>query len=60
MNLLLAIPGVASLSTLSVDKGDGHITAVTGDSWRWQVADGYYPLLWGRRRWNYWPQTAAH
>ncbi|WP_444859460.1 hypothetical protein [Serratia sp. (in: enterobacteria)] len=47
VNLLLAIPGVASLSTLSVDKGDGHITAVTGDSWRWQVADGYYPLLWG-------------
>lgn len=47
VNRLLAIPGVASLSTLSVDKGDGHITAVTGDNWRWQVADGYYPLLWG-------------
>lgn len=47
VNLLLAVPGVASLSTLSVDKGDGHITAVTGDNWRWQVADGYYPLLWG-------------
>ncbi|MFN1149878.1 hypothetical protein [Serratia liquefaciens] len=47
VNLLLAIPGVASLSTLSVDKGDGHITPVTGDSWHWQVADGYYPLLWG-------------
>lgn len=47
VNLLLAIPGVASLSTLSVDKGDGHMTAVTGDNWRWQVADGYYPLLWG-------------
>ncbi|MEL5415046.1 hypothetical protein PTR35_22210 [Serratia nevei] len=47
VNLLLAIPGVASLSTLSVDTGDGHITAVAGDSWRWQVADGYYPLLWG-------------
>ena len=47
VNLLLAIPGVASLSTLSVDTGDGHITAVKGDSWRWQVADGYYPLLWG-------------
>lgn len=47
VNLLLAIPGVASLSTLSVDTGDGHITAVEDDSWRWQVADGYYPLLWG-------------
>ena len=47
VNLLLAIPGVASLGTLSVDTGDGHITAVKGDSWRWQVADGYYPLLWG-------------
>lgn len=47
VNLLLALPGVASLSTLSVDTGDGHITAVKGDSWRWQVADGYYPLLWG-------------
>nr|WP_241391075.1 hypothetical protein [Serratia proteamaculans]ULG16487.1 hypothetical protein 1137p_00089 [Serratia proteamaculans] len=47
VNLLLAIPGVASLSTLSVDTGDGHITAVEGDNWRWQVADGYYPLLWG-------------
>lgn len=47
VNLLLAIPGVASLSTLSVDTGDGHITAVKGDTWRWQVADGYYPLLWG-------------
>ncbi|MBH2647831.1 hypothetical protein [Serratia ureilytica] len=47
VNRLLAIPGVASLSTLSVDTGDGHITAVEGDSWRWQVADGYYPLLWG-------------
>lgn len=47
VNLLLAIPGVVSLSTLSVDKGDGRITAVKGDNWRWQVADGYYPLLWG-------------
>lgn len=47
VNLLLTIPGVASLNTLSVDKDDGHITAVTGDNWRWQVADGYYPLLWG-------------
>lgn len=47
VNLLLAIPGVASLSTLSVDKGDSHITAVEDDNWRWQVADGYYPLLWG-------------
>lgn len=47
VNLLLAIPGVASLNTLSVDSGDGHITAVAGDNWRWQVADGYYPLLWG-------------
>ena len=47
VNLLLAIPGVASLITLSVDKGDGQITAVEDDNWRWQVADGYYPLLWG-------------
>lgn len=47
VNLLLAIPGVVSLRTLSVNTCDGHITAVTGDSWRWQVADGYYPLLWG-------------
>ncbi|MGP8336087.1 hypothetical protein [Serratia sp. CY43514] len=47
VNRLLAIPGVASLSTLSVDTGDGHITAVEGDNWRWQVADSYYPLLWG-------------
>lgn len=47
VNLLLAIPGVASLSSLSVDTDDGHITAVAGDNWRWQVADGYYPLLWG-------------
>lgn len=47
VNLLLAIPGVASLSTLSVDTGDGHITAVEDDNWRWHVADGYYPLLWG-------------
>ncbi|AUO01776.1 hypothetical protein C0558_08295 [Serratia marcescens] len=47
VNLLLAIPDVVSLSTLSVDTGDGHITAVAGDNWRWQVAEGYYPLLWG-------------
>lgn len=47
VNLLLAIPGVASLSTLSFDTDDGHIAAVEGDNWRWQVADGYYPLLWG-------------
>lgn len=47
VNLLLAIPGVASLSTLSVDTDDGHITAAADDNWRWQVADGYYPLLWG-------------
>lgn len=47
VNLLLAIPGVASLIALSVDTGDGHITAVAGDNWRWQVVDGYYPLLWG-------------
>ncbi|EGS6537739.1 hypothetical protein I9G02_004512 [Salmonella enterica] len=47
VNLLLAIPGVASLSTLSVDTDDGNITAVEDDNWRWQVADGYYPLLWG-------------
>ncbi|MGL4353720.1 MAG: hypothetical protein ACRCTP_07315 [Aeromonas popoffii] len=47
VNLLLAIPGVASLSTLSVDADDGHITAVEGVNWRLHVADGYYPLLWG-------------
>nr|WP_241390141.1 hypothetical protein [Serratia proteamaculans]ANV21611.1 AfpX12 [Serratia proteamaculans]ULG13370.1 hypothetical protein AGR96Xp_00117 [Serratia proteamaculans]ULG13583.1 hypothetical protein 1Ap1_00090 [Serratia proteamaculans]ULG17195.1 hypothetical protein 20093p_00001 [Serratia proteamaculans]ULG18083.1 hypothetical protein LCp1_00001 [Serratia proteamaculans] len=47
VNLLLDIPGVASLSTLSVDADDEHISAVEGGSWRWQVADGYYPLLWG-------------
>ncbi|PEM35040.1 hypothetical protein, partial [Bacillus wiedmannii] len=47
VNLLLAIPGVASLSVLSVDTDDGHITTVKGDNWRWQVAAGYYPLLWG-------------
>lgn len=49
VNLLLAIPGVASLSTLSVDTGDGHITAVAEENWRWQVDDGYYPLLWGEK-----------
>lgn len=47
VNLLLAIPGVASLSTLTVDTSNGRISAVERDSWRWQVADGYYPLLWG-------------
>jgi hypothetical protein len=47
VNLLLAIPGVASLSSLSVDTCDGHITAVEGESWCWQVTGGYYPLLWG-------------
>lgn len=47
VKLLLAIPGVASLSTLSVDADDEHITVVEGDRWCWQVADGYYPLLWG-------------
>lgn len=47
VNLLLAIPGVVSLSALSVDADDGYMTAVEGDNWRWQMADGYYPLLWG-------------
>ncbi|WP_439412911.1 hypothetical protein [Enterobacter ludwigii] len=45
--LLLAIPGVASLTTLSVDASDDHITAVPGDNWCRQIAAGYYPLLWG-------------
>lgn len=47
VNLLLAIPGVASLSTLSVDTSDNHITVIKEYSWCWQIADGYYPLLWG-------------
>lgn len=47
VNQLLAVPGVASLSSLSVDANDEHITPVKEDSWRWQVAEGYYPLLWG-------------
>lgn len=46
VNLLLAIPGVASLSSLSVTS-DENITAVAGDYWCWQVTSGYYPLLWG-------------
>ncbi|MGP0906567.1 hypothetical protein [Serratia sp. CY76391] len=45
--LILAIPGVTSLTTLGVDSGDEHITVVSGSSWCWQIADGYYPLLWG-------------
>ncbi|MDQ0430976.1 hypothetical protein ABIC12_002755 [Pantoea agglomerans] len=49
VNQLLTIPGVASLRTLSVDTGDDHIKAVEGENWRWHVADGYYPLLWGAK-----------
>ncbi|MGF6190436.1 hypothetical protein [Serratia sp. 2723] len=47
VNQLLAIPGVASLDQLSVDSLPEHITAIKADRWSWQVASGYFPLLWG-------------
>lgn len=47
VNRLLDIPGVSSLRQLSVPSLPEHITAVDGDNLSWQVASGYYPLLWG-------------
>lgn len=47
VNRLLAIPGVNTLSSLSVNGNTEHISPVEGKRWHWHVADGYYPLLWG-------------
>ena len=44
---LLAINGVASISQFSAGTLPKEISAVDGDAWSWQVASGYFPLLWG-------------
>lgn len=44
---LLAIPGVDSLNSLSIDTDTKYITPVKGEDWSWQVTGGYFPLLWG-------------
>lgn len=45
---LLAINGVASISQFSAGTLPSQIAAVDGDAWSWQVASGYFPLLWGK------------
>ncbi|WP_152601402.1 hypothetical protein [Erwinia oleae] len=47
MNQLLSIRGVAAVNNLSADNLPEHITALTDESWSWQVDSGYFPQLWG-------------
>lgn len=47
VNQLLAIPGVAGIENLQI-KPTAHLEAVTGDSWSWTLAAGWYPRLWGK------------
>ncbi|ROP62291.1 hypothetical protein EDF81_0776 [Enterobacter sp. BIGb0383] len=46
-NRLQSIAGVTSISSFSPGELPGEMTAVSGDSWSWQVASGYFPQLWG-------------
>ncbi|WP_434525275.1 hypothetical protein [Photorhabdus asymbiotica] len=47
VNQLLAIKGVQSVSRLALANHDKTITPLSDDNWSWEIAQGYYPRLWG-------------
>ncbi|CAQ84889.1 MULTISPECIES: hypothetical protein [Photorhabdus] len=47
VNRLLAIKGVQSVSRLALANHDKTITPLSDDNWSWEIAQGYYPRLWG-------------
>ncbi|MBS9423157.1 hypothetical protein [Photorhabdus caribbeanensis] len=50
VNQLLDIPGIQSISRLTLDLSQENkiITPVQEkDNWSWEIAQGYYPKLWG-------------
>ncbi|NRN30512.1 hypothetical protein [Photorhabdus heterorhabditis] len=47
VNRLLAIKGVQSVSRLALADHDQTITPLSDDNWSWEIAQGYYPRLWG-------------
>ncbi|MCC8459177.1 hypothetical protein [Photorhabdus aegyptia] len=49
VNQLLAIKGIQSITqlTLKLNKEEKTISPLPGDNWSWEIAQGYYPRLWG-------------
>ncbi|TNH42981.1 hypothetical protein [Photorhabdus luminescens] len=47
VNRLLAIPGIQSITRLALANHDNTITPLSDDNWSWEIAQGYYPRLWG-------------
>uniref|UniRef100_UPI0036D9F942 hypothetical protein n=1 Tax=Photorhabdus sp. RM322S TaxID=3342825 RepID=UPI0036D9F942 len=47
VNRLLAIPGIQSITQLALANHNKTITQIPGDNWSWEIAQGYYPKLWG-------------
>ncbi|WP_323837469.1 hypothetical protein [Photorhabdus africana] len=47
VNRLLAIKGIQSVTRLALAHHDKTITPLSDDNWSWEIAQGYYPKLWG-------------
>ncbi|KOY61290.1 hypothetical protein AM629_14545 [Photorhabdus heterorhabditis] len=47
VNRLLAINGIQSVTRLALAHPDKTITPLPDDNWSWEIAQGYYPRLWG-------------
>ncbi len=47
VNRLLAINGIQSVTRLALADHDKTITPLPDDNWSWEIAQGYYPRLWG-------------
>ncbi|MBS9423197.1 hypothetical protein [Photorhabdus caribbeanensis] len=47
VNRLLAIKGIQSVTRLALAHHDTTITPLSNDNWSWEIAQKYYPRLWG-------------
>ncbi|OCA53092.1 hypothetical protein [Photorhabdus namnaonensis] len=47
VNQLLDIKGIKNITQLTLDKHDEKISKLLDDNWSWEIAQGYYPRLWG-------------
>ncbi|MEQ2017743.1 hypothetical protein ABLB90_14545 [Photorhabdus bodei] len=49
VNQLLAIKGIQRVTRLALANHDKNITQLSDDNWSWEIAQGYYPRLWGSK-----------
>ncbi|WP_387691200.1 hypothetical protein [Photorhabdus sp. RM71S] len=47
VNQLLTIKGVQNVTQLALTQHDEIISPLPNDNWSWEIAQGYYPRLWG-------------